>query len=55
MDRLEQFKINADDAERYAQAAPSQAEREAWLKIAKDWRDMIVVETQRRAGPKKAP
>lgn len=44
MDRLAEYRRNAEDAERLARKAPSTLERDSFERIAKGWRDLIKAE-----------
>jgi len=47
MDRIESYRRNAEKAERKAREATSQAERDAYVQIAKGWRDLQAQEQRR--------
>lgn len=44
MDRLAEFRRNAEDAERLASMALSTHERESYERIAKGWRELLKAE-----------
>lgn len=51
MDRLAEFRRNAEDAERLARMALSTHERDSYERIAKGWRDLTrAKETARNCG-----
>lgn len=52
MERTDEFRIRAEDAERRAEHANSDEERRGWLRIAAGWRDLQVqAEFQEKRGP----
>jgi hypothetical protein len=48
MDRVDEYRRKAEEAERRAAAAGSDDEREGYEKIAKGWRDLIKAEERRQ-------
>lgn len=50
MTRAEQYRLYAEEAERPAAQAPSHVERDAFLKVAQDWREL-----EKQATPQLAP
>jgi hypothetical protein len=48
MPQTADFQRNAEEAERRAKRAASEVEREAYLKIAKGWRDLMVNSERRK-------
>ncbi len=48
MDRADEFQRNAALAEERAVSAKFPEERDAYLKIAKGWRDLIAVDAARK-------